>query len=192
MRGHQVRLIDQNNQQVGIVSFETAMAKAQDAGLDLVLVPSRTEPQVTRIMDFGKYQFDESKRAREQRRAQVQPKLKEVKLHVNIDENDFQIKMRRATEFLTHGDKVRLLLAFRGREMAHPELGMAVLNRFIEGLAEISTTDGAPKRLGKLVSTTLTVKPQYRVAKQSAKAEKEPLPEARADKDAPAAADKED
>ena len=100
--------------------------------------------------------------------------------------------MRRATEFLTHGDKVRLLLAFRGREMAHPELGMAVLNRFIEGLAEISTTDGAPKRLGKLVSTTLTVKPQYRVAKQSAKAEKEPLPEARADKDAPAAADKED
>lgn len=192
MRGHQVRLIDQNNQQVGIVSFETAMAKAQDAGLDLVLVPSRTEPQVTRIMDFGKYQFDESKRAREQRRAQVQPKLKEVKLHVNIDENDFQIKMRRATEFLTHGDKVRLLLAFRGREMAHPELGMAVLNRFIEGLAEISTTDGAPKRLGKLVSTTLTVKPQYRVAKQSAKVEKEPLPEARADKDASAEEEKQE
>jgi translation initiation factor IF-3 len=173
MRGHQVRLIDQNNQQVGIVSFETAIAKAQEAGLDLVLVPSRTEPQVTRIMDFGKYQFDESKRAREQRRAQVQPKLKEIKLHVNIDENDFQIKLRNATKFLTHGDKVRLVLAYRGREMAHAELGMAVINRFIEALAEISTTDGAPKRLGKLVSTTLTVKPQYRVAKQSAKADKD-------------------
>lgn len=172
MRGHQVRLIDQNNQQVGIVSFETAMAKAQEAGLDLVLVPSRTEPQVTRIMDFGKYQFDESKRAREQRRAQVQPKLKEVKLHVNIDDNDFQIKMRRAAEFLTHGDKVKLLLTYRGREMAHPELGTAVLNRFIEGLADISTTDGAPKRLGKCVSTTLTVKPQCRVARTSAKADK--------------------
>ncbi len=168
LRGHQVRLIDQNNQQVGIVSFEAAMARAQAAGLDLVLVPTRTEPQVTRIMDFGKYQFDESKRAREQRRAQVQPKLKEVKLHVNIDDNDFQIKLRRAIDFLTHGDKVKLLLTYRGREMAHPELGMAVLNRFIEGLAEISTTDGPPKRLGKCVSTTLTVKPQCRIARQSA------------------------
>lgn len=168
LRGHQVRLIDQNNQQVGIVSFEAAMARAQAAGLDLVLVPTRTEPQVTRIMDFGKYQFDESKRAREQRRAQVQPKLKEVKLHVNIDDNDFQIKLRRAIDFLTHGDKVKLLLTYRGREMAHPELGMAVLNRFIEGLAEISTTDGTPKRLGKCVSTTLTVKPQCRIARQSA------------------------
>ena len=162
LRGRQVRLIDQNNAQVGIVSFETAMARAQAAGLDLVLVPSKGEPQVTRIMDYGKYQFDESKRAREARRAQQQPKLKEVKLHVNIDSNDFAIKVRKAREFLTDGDKVRVLLTFRGREMAHKELGMEVLNRFLAELAEISTADGTPRQMGKAVNVTLTVKPQFR------------------------------
>lgn len=162
LRGRQVRLIDQNNAQVGIVSFETAMARAQAAGLDLVLVPSKGDPQVTRIMDFGKYQFDEAKRAREARRAQAQPKLKEVKLHVNIDSNDFAIKVRKAKEFLTDGDKVRVLLTFRGREMAHKELGMEVLNRFLGELAEISTPDSPPRQMGKAVNVTLSVKPQFR------------------------------
>ncbi len=171
MRGRQVRLIDQNNAQVGIVSFETAMARAQAAGLDLVLVPSKGDPQVTRIMDFGKYQYEESKRAREARRAQQQPKLKEVKLHVNIDSNDFAIKLRKAREFLADGDKVRVLLTFRGREMAHKELGMDVLNRFLGELAEISTPDGPPRQLGKAVNVTLSVKPQFR-KERTAKPEK--------------------
>ncbi|MBR4518435.1 MAG: translation initiation factor IF-3 [Victivallales bacterium] len=171
MRGRQVRLIDQNNAQVGIVSFETAMARAQAAGLDLVLVPSKGDPQVTRIMDFGKYQYEESKRAREARRAQQQPKLKEVKLHVNIDSNDFAIKLRKAREFLSDGDKVRVLLTFRGREMAHKELGMDVLNRFLGELAEISTPDGPPRQLGKAVNVTLSVKPQFR-KERTAKPEK--------------------
>ena len=172
MRGRQVRLIDQNNAQVGIVSFETAMARAQAAGLDLVLVPSKGDPQVTRIMDFGKYQYEESKRAREARRAQQQPKLKEVKLHVNIDSNDFAIKLRKAREFLADGDKVRVLLTFRGREMAHKELGMDVLNRFLADLAEISTPDGPPRQLGKAVNVTLSVKPQFRKERTAAKPEK--------------------
>ena len=162
LKGRNVRLIDQNNNQVGIVPFETAMARAQAVGLDLVLVPSKGDPQVTRIMDFGKYQFEEAKRAREIRRAQAQPKLKEVKLHVNIDSNDFAIKVRKAKEFLTDGDKVRLLLAFRGREMAHKELGMEVLNRFMAELAEISTPDAPPRQMGKAVNVTLSVKPQFR------------------------------
>ena len=162
LKGRNVRLIDQNNNQVGIVSFETAMARAQAAGLDLVLVPSKGDPQVTRIMDFGKYQFEEAKRAREIRRAQAQPKLKEVKLHVNIDSNDFAIKVRKAKEFLTDGDKVRVLLAFRGREMAHKELGMEVLDRFLAELAEISTPDAPPRQMGKAVNVTLSVKPQFR------------------------------
>ena len=171
MRGRQVRLIDQNNAQVGIVSFETAMARAQAAGLDLVLVPSKGDPQVTRIVAFGKYQYEESKRAREARRAQQQPKLKEVKLHVNIDSNDFAIKLRKAREFLADGDKVRVLLTFRGREMAHKELGMDVLNRFLGELAEISTPDGPPRQLGKAVNVTLSVKPQFR-KERTAKPEK--------------------
>ena len=166
-RGKSVRLIDQDNQQLGIVSFETAIAKAQQAGLDLVLVPSRTEPPVTRIMDFGKYQFDEAKRAREAKRAQMQPKLKEIKIHATIDDNDFQIKCRHAIDFLTHGDKVRLLLVYRGRELSYPELGMEVLNRFIAQLETVATQDGAPKRMGKSVTTVFTVKPQFRVAKPS-------------------------
>ncbi len=190
LRGRQVRLIDQNNAQVGIVSFETAMARAQAAGLDLVLVPSKGEPQVTRIMDFGKYQFDESKRAREARRAQQQPKLKEVKLHVNIDSNDFAIKVRKAREFLTDGDKVRVLLTFRGREMAHKELGMEVLNRFLAELAEISTPDGQPRQMGKAVNVTLSVKPQFR-KERPAKQEKPPKEDdakpAAANDEAPAA-----
>lgn len=162
LKGRNVRLIDQNNNQVGIVPFETAMARAQAVGLDLVLVPSKGDQQVTRIMDFGKYQFEEAKRAREIRRAQAQPKLKEVKLHVNIDSNDFAIKVRKAKEFLTDGDKVRVLLAFRGREMAHKELGMEVLDRFLAELAEISTPDAPPRQMGKAVNVTLSVKPQFR------------------------------
>ncbi|MBO4296170.1 MAG: translation initiation factor IF-3 [Desulfovibrio sp.] len=173
LRGKSVRLIDQNNQQLGIMSFEAAMAKAQQADLDLVLVPSRAEPPVTRIMDFGKYQFDEAKRAREAKRQQVQPKLKEIKLHANIDDNDFQIKCRHAIDFLTHGDKVRLLLVYRGRELAHQELGMEVLNRFIAQLETVATQDGAPKRMGKSVTTVFTVKPQCRIAKPAAKPAKD-------------------
>ena len=149
------------------------MAKAQQADLDLVLVPSRAEPPVTRIMDFGKYQFDEAKKAREARRQQVQPKLKEIKLHANIDDNDFQIKCRHAIDFLTHGDKVRLLLVYRGRELAHQELGMEVLNRFIAQLETVATQDGAPKRMGKSVTTVFTVKPQCRIAKAPAKPAKD-------------------
>ena len=185
LKGKAVRLIDQNNQQLGIMSFEAAMAKAQQADLDLVLVPSRAEPPVTRIMDFGKYQFDEAKRAREARRQQVQPKLKEIKLHANIDDNDFQIKCRHAIDFLTHGDKVRLLLVYRGRELAHQELGMEVLNRFIAQLETVATQDGAPRRLGKTVTSVFTVKPQCRIARNPAKPAREP----RLEKDAPAEAE---
>ena len=173
LKGKAVRLIDQNNQQLGIMSFEAAMAKTQQADLDLVLVPSRAEPPVTRIMDFGKYQFDEAKRAREARRQQVQPKLQEIKLHATLDDNDFQIKCRHAIDFLTHGDKVRLLLVYRGRELAHQELGMEVMNRFIAQLETVATQDGAPKRMGKSVTTVFTVKPQCRIAKNPAKAAKE-------------------
>ena len=168
LRGRSVRLIDQNNEQVGIVSFESALSQAQQAGLDLVLVPTRGDPPVTRIMDFGKYQFDEAKRAREARRSQVQPKLKEIKLHTNIDDNDFEIKSRHATEFLTHGDKVRVLLTYRGREMAHQEIGMDVLNRFIQKLSAIANLDSTPKRMGKCVTAVLSVKPQCRVVRNPA------------------------
>ena len=171
LRGRDVRLIDQNNEQVGIVTFETALARAQQAGLDLVLVPSKTEPPVTRIMDFGKYQFEESKRAREARKNQVQPKLKEVKLRPAIDDNDLNTKLKHAREFLLHGDKVRVLFQFRGREMSHQDLGMQIMTRFIKELDDVAKQDSPVRQDRKTFSTTLSVRPEARAAakKEAAK-----------------------
>ena len=165
-RGKNVRLISPTNEQLGIVSFEAALTKAEQMGLDLVEVPSKADPPVCRIMDFGKYQFDESKRQRENRKAQMQPKVKEVKLHANIDENDFQIKSKKVVDFLTRGDKVRVLLAFRGREMAHTEIGEQVINRLLKSVEEISNLDSPPKLLGRNIIATLSVKPQFRVERK--------------------------
>ena len=165
LRGKQVRLISQNNEQVGIVSFEEALRRAQQVGLDLVEMPSKAEFPVCRIMDYGKYMFDESKRQREAKKAQVQSKVKEIKLHATIDENDFQVKYRKVVEFLQKGDKVRVLLTYRGREMAHPEIGEQVMNRMLKSVEEMSNLDSPPKKMGKNITAVLSVKPQYRVAK---------------------------
>lgn len=179
LRGRDVRLIDQNNEQVGIVTFETALARAQQAGLDLVLVPSKTEPPVTRIMDFGKYQFEESKRAREARKNQVQPKLKEVKLRPAIDDNDLNTKLKHAREFLLHGDKVRVLLQFRGREMSHQDLGMQIMTRFIKELGDVAKQDSPVRQDRKTFSTTLSVRPEARAAaKKEAAKDQAPEPTA--------------
>lgn len=179
LRGRDVRLIDQNNEQVGIVTFETALARAQQAGLDLVLVPSKTEPPVTRIMDFGKYQFEESKRAREARKNQVQPKLKEVKLRPAIDDNDLNTKLKHAREFLLHGDKVRVLLQFRGREMSHQDLGMQIMTRFIKELDDVAKQDSPVRQDRKTFSTTLSVRPEARAAaKKEAAKDQTPEPTA--------------
>lgn len=169
-RGKKVRLISQTNEQLGVFPFETALSMAADAQLDLVEMPSKTDPPVCRIMDFGKHQFDEAKRQREAKRAQVQPKVKEIKIHPTIDDNDFQIKSRHMIDFLTRGDKVRVLLAFRGRELAHPEIGEQVLNRLLKTVEEIANLDSPPKRMGKSITAVLSVKPQYR--KEKIKAEK--------------------
>ncbi|MGN0867647.1 MAG: translation initiation factor IF-3 [Oligosphaeraceae bacterium] len=172
LHGRQVRLITQDNEQAGIVTFETAIARAQQAGLDLVLLPSKTQPPVTRIMDYGKYLFEESKRAREARKNQVQPKLKEVKLRPVIDENDLNTKLKHAREFLLHGDKVRLLLQFRGREMSHQEIGMEIMNRFIKQLEDIARQDSPVRQDRKTFSTTLSVKAEARAAAKKEAAEK--------------------
>lgn len=164
LRGREVRLIDQNNEQVGIVTFETAIARAQQAGLDLVLANEKSNPPVTRIMDFGKYQFEENKRQREAKKNLVQPKLKEIKLRPVIDDNDLNTKLKHAREFLLHGDKVRLLLQFRGREMSHQDIGMTIMNRFIKELEDIAKQDSPVRQDKKTFSTTISVKPEVRAA----------------------------
>lgn len=177
LRGRDVRLIDQNNAQAGIVTFETALARAQQAGLDLVLIPSKGEPPVTRIMDFGKYQFEESKRARENRKNQIQPKLKEVQLRPAIDDGDFNTKLKHAREFLLHGDKVRVLLKFRGREMSHQDIGMGIMNRFIQAVEDIAKQDSPVRQDRKVFSVTISVRPEVRAAAKAAAAKSAPAEE---------------
>lgn len=169
LRGKTVRLISQTNEQLGLVSFESALTMTAKAGLDLVEMPSKADNPVCKIMDYGKFQFDEAKRQREARKSQAQPKVKEIKLHANIDDNDFQIKCRRIIEFLRRGDKVKLLLAYRGREMAHPEIGEAVLNRMLQAVEEFANIDSPPKRLGRSITTFLSAKSPQRKDKSKDK-----------------------
>ena len=171
LHGRQVRLITQDNEQAGIVKFEDALALAQRAGLDLVLVPSKTTPPVTRIMDYGKYVFEESKRAREARKNQVAPKLKEIKLRPAIDDNDLNTKVKHAKDFLLHGDKVKVLLQFRGREMSHQDIGMQIMNRFIKELEEIAKLDSPVRQEKKIFYTILSVRPEARAAAKKEAAE---------------------
>ncbi|NLF94380.1 MAG: translation initiation factor IF-3 [Oligosphaeraceae bacterium] len=170
LRGKTVRLISQTNEQLGLVSFESALTMAARAGLDLVEMPSKADNPVCKIMDYGKFQFDEAKRQREARKSQVQPKVKEIKLHANIDDNDFQIKSRHIVEFLQRGDKVKLLLAFRGREMAHPEIGEAVLQKMLQAVDEFANIDSPPKRMGRSITTLLSGKAPQRKDKPKDKA----------------------
>ena len=148
------------NEQLGLVPFETALERAAAAGLDLVEMAAKADPPVCRIMDFGKYQYEEGKRAKDAKRKQVQQKVKEIKLHPNIDTNDFTTKVKHSVAFLEKGDKVKVLLAFRGREMAHPELGNQVLDRFLQAVSDVSVLDAPPKQLGKSIIAVVAPKPQ--------------------------------
>lgn len=168
LRGKKVRLLSQTNEQLGVFPFETALNMADDAGLDLVELPSKTDPAVCRTMDYGKHLFDEAKRQREAKKAQLQPKVKEIKMSPNIDDNDFNIKSRQMLEFLKRGDKVRLLLTFRGREMAHPEIGQEVMDRMLKQAEEIANLDSPPRRMGRNITAMLSVKPQHRTNKAKA------------------------
>jgi len=137
-----------------------AMRLAVDAGLDLVEVSPNAEPPVCRIMDFGKYRYDESQRKKQARKSQPRTVVKEVKFRVNVDENDYQVKMRNVRNFLAEGHKVKLTLQFRGRENAHRELGHAVIERVIEDVAEIAVVEQAPRLMGRAINALIGTKSQ--------------------------------
>ena len=125
------------------------MEKAADFGLDLVEVQPNAEPPVCKILDYGKYKYEAQKRANEARKKQKTIEVKEIKFRPNIDEHDYQVKMRNVNKFLTGGDKVKVTLRFRGREMAHQNLGMDVLNRVKDETAEIAKVEAMPKMEGR-------------------------------------------
>jgi translation initiation factor IF-3 len=196
-----VRVIGDDGAQLGILGVREALALAQEKGLDLVEVSPTARPPVCRIMDYGKFKYEQSKRERKARKKQHVMHLKEVKLRPKIDEHDYDFKMTHAREFLTHRDKVKVTVTFRGREMAHQELGHQMLQRVIANLADIATPESVPKSEGRTLVMIMLPKPakvggaagpSTEAAKPSASAEK-PARTAPADRPArptPAAATK--
>lgn len=145
----EVRLIDAAGEQAGIVSIEAALAAAQEASLDLVEISPHAEPPVVKVMDFGKYRFDQKKKLNESRKKQKQVKVKEVKFRPGTDIGDYNIKLRNLIKFLENGDRTKVTLRFRGREMAHQELGLELLKRVEGDLKDIGTVEQFPKMEGR-------------------------------------------
>jgi translation initiation factor IF-3 len=138
------------------VRFEEALDKAQQLGLDLVEVASKADPPVCRIMDYGKFQYQESKRQREARKKQHQHKVKEIKFHPNIDTHDYETKLNHLVAFLEKGDKVKVSMFFRGREMAHTELGMELMERVLKDIKDVATVDAPPRRSGRVIAMMIS------------------------------------
>ena len=149
IRVPKVRCIDPDGNQLGIIDTRDAIEKAGDFGLDLVEVQPNAEPPVCEILDYGKFKYEAQKRANEARKKQKTIEVKEIKFRPNIDEHDYQVKMRNVTKFLSGGDKVKVTLRFRGREMAHQELGANVLARVREETEELAKVEAMPKLEGR-------------------------------------------
>ncbi|MEY6431562.1 translation initiation factor IF-3 [Thioalkalicoccus limnaeus] len=145
----EVRLIGADGNQVGVVKTRDAIERAEQEGLDLVEIVPTSEPPVCRIMDFGKFLFDQKKKKSEARKKQKQIQLKEMKFRPGTDEGDYQVKLRNLTRFLNDGDKAKVTMRFRGREHAHRELGLDLLRRIEQDLAEISIVEQQPLMEGR-------------------------------------------
>ncbi|MFA7343644.1 MAG: translation initiation factor IF-3 [Terrimicrobiaceae bacterium] len=158
IRAREVRVIvASNNQQLGILRLDEAIRRARNMGLDLVEIAPNAQPPVCRIVDFGKFRYDLSKQDKDKKQATT--KVKEIKFRVNIDEHDYLTKVRHAEDFLDKSNKVKVHLQFRGREMAHQELGMQVVQRVREDLAGMAHVDMEPKLVGRAIGMTLSPLP---------------------------------
>ncbi len=145
----EVRCIGAEGEMLGVMHPREAMRLAEEAGLDLVEISPHAEPPVCKILDYGKLKYENQKKKNEARKKQKIIEIKEIKLRPNIDEHDYQVKMRSVTKFLGEGDKVKVTMRFRGREMAHQDLGMNVLNRVREDMDEIAKIEAHPKLEGR-------------------------------------------
>ena len=153
-----LRVIAPDGEQLGILSLDEALAAADVRGLDLVEVAPMARPPVCRIMDFGKFKFEQAKAARAAKKKQRSIDLKEVKYRPGIDDHDFDFKTRHAREFLAEGNKVKVTMMFRGRQMAHPELGRAVLDRVAEALGDVGKIEQEARLEGKNMTMLMTPK----------------------------------
>ena len=183
IRAPQVRVIDDEGGQLGIMSPADALQEADERGLDLVEVSPNTSPPVCRIMDYGKYKYQQSKRAKESKKHQHVINIKEVKYRPKIDKHDYDYKTNHAKEFLGAGNKVKITVMFRGREMAHPEFGHNILQRVLDDLGDLIQENIEPTRLRR-EGRTMSI-----VVSPSKTATKKPKAEAKANKEPEATAD---
>jgi translation initiation factor IF-3 len=153
-----VRLLGANGEMVGVVPIKQALQIAEESELDLVEVAPQAEPPVCRVMDYGKYLFEESKKRHAARKKQKQIQVKELKFRPTTEEADYQVKLRKLIEFLQEGDKAKVTLRFRGRELMHQELGMKLLKRVEADLAEYGVVEQFPKMEGKMMIMVLSPK----------------------------------
>ena len=154
----EVRLIGAEGEQIGVVSRDDALDRAANLGLDLVIVADNADPPVCKIMDYGKFKYEEQKKKNEARKKQKTIDVKEIKLRPNIDSHDYDVKMRSMVKFLNEGDKVKVTMRFRGREMAHQNLGLDVLHRVRDDLEELSKIEQFPKMEGRQMVMLLSPK----------------------------------
>lgn len=150
-----VRLIDKDGGQVGVVTIQEALSMAEAAGLDLVEVVPTGNPPVCKIIDYGKFRYEQAKKEKESRRSHHQMKVKEVKVKPTTDDHDLEVKIKHAREFIQKGDKVRVTCMFRGRQMQHPEFGRKIVERVCDALADIATPEAFPKQMGRSLSVTV-------------------------------------
>ena len=152
------RVIDENGENLGVMFTREAFEQAQEVGLDLVEISPNADPPVAKFLDIGRYKYEAQKKANEQRKKQKTQEIKEIKMRPNIDDHDYDMKMKKVVEFLEEGDKVKVTMRFRGREMAHGELGMAVLRRVQEQTADMAKVEAHPRMEGRQMLMVLAPK----------------------------------
>ncbi len=167
IRDKEVRLISAQGEQLGIMSVAEALDKASEAELDLVKISPNAVPPVCKLMDYGKYKFEQTKRDKEAKKNQRVVEIKEVRMSPGIDVNDFNVKVRNAQRFLADGNRVKVAVRFRGREMAHTDIGKRLLEKFAEDCAEVATMDKEPKLDGRHMTMFLSCKQSKETKKDS-------------------------
>ncbi len=159
IRDKEVRVVGSDGSQLGVMPVRKAMELAEQKNLDLVKIAPQATPPVCKIIDYGKFRFEQSKREKEQRKNQRVVEIKEVRLSLNIDTHDFETKKNHASRFIGEGNKVKVSIRFRGREMGHPELGQEIMRQFSEAMAEVANVERQPKLEGRTMLMFLAPKP---------------------------------
>jgi translation initiation factor IF-3 len=166
IRAREVRLIDEDGSQVGVLGLREALALAEERGMDLVEVAPNAVPPVCRVMDYGKFRYEQSKKEREARKNQRQVEIKQIRLEPKTDDHDLDTKAKQARRFLLEGDKVKFNLRFKGREIFHQNIGLAILEQMAEALQDIAIVEQRPLMEGRVLSLTLAPSPKAKQTQQ--------------------------